>query len=205
MADLIAIGYPDETTAEAAADEARQLAKDLIIEPDAIAVIVRDAEGDYHVHTRHHMVGTGATWGMFWGLLFGLLFFIPVFGMAIGAGLGALMGKVSKTGIDKEFQDQVRGMLQPGTSALFLLLEKVTPDKAIEAMSKYGGTVLKTSLSKEGEKELQDALHGAEPEAATRNLLSRPPATAIVPADRKPVGRCGLRLLILTAWPGSVS
>jgi len=27
MADLIAIGYPDETTAEAAADEARRLAK----------------------------------------------------------------------------------------------------------------------------------------------------------------------------------
>jgi uncharacterized membrane protein len=46
VADLIAIGYPDETTAEAAADEARQLARDLIIEPDAIAVIVRDADGD---------------------------------------------------------------------------------------------------------------------------------------------------------------
>ena len=28
------------------------------------------------------------------------------------------------------------------------------------AMSKYGGTVLKTSLSKEGEQELQEALHG---------------------------------------------
>jgi uncharacterized membrane protein len=27
-------------------------------------------------------------------------------------------------------------------------------------MSKYGGTVIKTSLSKEGEQELQDALHG---------------------------------------------
>jgi hypothetical protein len=37
MSDLIAIGYP----AEAAADEAR-LGKDLVIEPDAIAVIVRD-------------------------------------------------------------------------------------------------------------------------------------------------------------------
>ena len=161
MADLIAIGYPDEATAEAAADEARRLAQDLIIEPDAIAVIVRDDKGDYHVHTHHHLVGGGATWGMFWGLLFGLLFFIPVFGMAIGAGLGALMGKVTKSGIDKQFQDQVRGMLQPGTSALFLMVEKVTPDKAVEAMSKYGGTVLKTSLSKEGEKELQDALHGA--------------------------------------------
>src|SRR5580704_9646618 len=111
MADLIAIGYPDETTAEAAADEARQLARDLIIEPDAIAVIVRDAKGDYHVHTHHHLVGRGASWGMWWndrvvyavnphrhrggggasgggggGLLFGVLFFIPVFGMAVGAG-----------------------------------------------------------------------------------------------------------------------
>ena len=79
--------------------------------------------------------------------------------------MGALMGKFAKTSIDKEFQDQVRGMLQPGTSALFLMLEMVTPDKAVEAMSKYGGTVLKTSLSKDDEKELQDALHGGESSA----------------------------------------
>jgi uncharacterized membrane protein len=160
MADLIAIGYPDEATAEAAAEEARGLARDLIIEPDAIAAIVRDKEGKFHVHTSHHPVSAGATWGMFWGVLFGLLFFIPVFGLAVGAGLGALMGKITKTGIDKAFQDQVRDMLQPGTSALFLMVEKVTPDKAVDALSKYGGTVLKTSLSKQDEKELQEALHG---------------------------------------------
>jgi uncharacterized membrane protein len=159
MADLIAIGYPDETTAAAAAEEARRLAKDLVIEPDAIATIVCDREGKFHVSTTHHTVGTGATWGMFWGLLFGLLFFVPVFGMAVGAGLGALMGKVAKSGIDRTFQDQVKEMLKPGTSALFLIVEKVTPDKAVEALSNYGGTVLKSSLSKE--KELQDVLHGA--------------------------------------------
>jgi uncharacterized membrane protein len=73
---------------------------------------------------------------MFWGLLFGLLFFVPVFGMAIGAGLGTLMGKVEKSGIDREFQAQVRDLLQPGTSALFLVVERVTPDKAVEALSK---------------------------------------------------------------------
>ena len=167
MATLIAIGYPDEATATAAADEARLVAQDLIIQPDAIAVIDRDTDGSYHVHTNHHAVGGGATWGMFWGFLFGLLFFIPVFGMAIGAGMGALMGKFAKTSIDKQFQEQVRGMLQPGTSALFLMVEKVTPDKAVEAMSKYGGTVLKTSLSKQDEQDLQEALHGtgAAPES----------------------------------------
>jgi uncharacterized membrane protein len=162
MSDLIVIGYPDETTAALAADEARALARDLIIQPDAIASIVRDTEGKYHVHTSHHAVGAGATWGMFWGLLFGLLFFVPVFGLAIGAGLGALMGKITKSGIDREFQDQVRDLIKPGTSALFLMVEKVTPDKAVEAMSKYGGTVLKTSLSKQGEADLQAALHGSE-------------------------------------------
>jgi uncharacterized membrane protein len=161
MSDLIVIGYPDETTAALAADEARALARDLIIQPDAIASIVRDEEGKYHVHTSHHAVGAGASWGMFWGLLFGLLFFIPVFGLAIGAGLGALMGKIAKSGIDREFQDQVRDLIKPGTSALFLMVEKVTPDKAVEAMSKYGGTVLKTSLSKQGEADLQAALHGS--------------------------------------------
>ena len=165
MADLIAIGYPNETIADEAAAEARGLAKDLIIQPDAIAVIVRDKDGDYHVHTTQHAVGAGPTWGMLWGFLFGLLFFIPVLGMAVGAGMGALMGKLTKTTIDKQFRDQVRDMVKPGTSALFLMLEKVTPDKAVEAMSKYGGTVLKTSLSKEGEKELQDALHGESSDA----------------------------------------
>src|SRR6266516_6392291 len=138
MADLIAIGYPDEATATAAADEARRLAQDLIIQPDAIAVIIRDKDGSYRVHTNHHLVGAGATWGMFWGLLFGLLFFIPVFGMAIGAGMGALMGKITKSGIDKQFQDQVRDMLKPGTSALFLVVEQMTTDKALDALSKFG-------------------------------------------------------------------
>jgi len=161
MSTLIAIGYADETTATAAADEAQRLASELIIEPDSIAVIRRDREGKFHVTTNHHAVGAGATWGMFWGFLFGLLFFIPVFGMAVGVGLGALMGKVEKTGIDKTFQDQVRGMLQPGTSALFLVVEKVTPDKAVDALSKFGGQVLKSNLSHEAEAQLQKELHGA--------------------------------------------
>jgi len=34
----------------------------------------RDKDGSYHVRTTHHMVGAGATWGMFWGFLLGLLF-----------------------------------------------------------------------------------------------------------------------------------
>ena len=166
MAELIAIGYPDETTALQALDEAQNLARDLIIETDAAAAIVRHADGKYQVTTKHGpTAGGGATWGMFWGLLFGLLFFVPFLGMAVGAGLGALLGKVEKSGIGKQFQRQVRDMLQPGTSALFLIIERATPDKAVAALSRYGGTVLKSSLSKEAEAELQRELQGEVPTA----------------------------------------
>ncbi len=166
MAELIAIGYPDETTALQALDEAQNLAQDLIIETDAAAAIVRHADGKYQVTTKHGpTAGGGATWGMFWGLLFGLLFFIPVLGMAVGAGLGALFGHLEKSTIDKEFQQQVRDMVKPGTSALFLVIEKTTPDKAVAAMSTFGGTVLKTSLSEDDTAKLQEALHGAPAES----------------------------------------
>ncbi|HSC50874.1 MAG TPA: DUF1269 domain-containing protein, partial [Gaiellaceae bacterium] len=114
MAELVAIGYRDETSALAAEQEAQHLADELIVRPDAIAAIVRHADGKYQVTTTHHAVDSGATWGMFWGFFFGLLFFVPVLGMAMGAGLGALFGKLEQAGIDKEFQAQARDLLRPG-------------------------------------------------------------------------------------------
>jgi uncharacterized membrane protein len=172
MADLIAIGYDDERTAEEAAREVERLAEDLLIEPDAVAVIVRDQKGRFHVHTNHHVVATGTMWGMFWGLLFGVLFFVPILGVAIGAGIGAIAGLITKVGIDSGFQKQVREMLRPGTSALFLVVEKVTPDKVLEALARYGGTVLKTSLPRDLEQQIQEALHGARQPATTGSATS---------------------------------
>ena len=168
MADLIAIGYDDEETAQKAAEEVYRLADDLVIQPEAVAVIVRDKNGKYKVTTNHHPVAEGVTWGMFWGVLFGLLFFVPVFGLVIGGVFGTLFGVIEKIGVDKQFQRQVRDMVQPGTSALFLVVDKVTPDKAIEALSKFGGKVLKSSLSNDAEQQLEEALAGAPSPAPVR-------------------------------------
>jgi len=168
MATLIAIGYPDQATAEEARATVEQLESELIIQADQVAAISRDLEGKYHVHTTHGgaSTGAGAVWGGFWGLLFGMLFFIPFAGWAMGAGLGALFGHMGKKGIDEAFQQQVRDYLKPGTSALFMVIEHATPDKAIAALEQYQGTVIKTSLSDEDTRRLQEAL--------------QPPATAVV-------------------------
>jgi uncharacterized membrane protein len=167
MATLVAIGYPDQGTAEQARQTVQELQADLIIQADQVASISRDLEGKYHVHTEHGgaSAGAGAWWGGFWGLLFGLLFFIPFAGLALGAGMGALFGHFGEKGIDKAFQQQVRDYLKPGTSALFLVIEQVTPDKAIAALQQYGGTVIRTSLSDEDTKKLQEAIQPNAPVA----------------------------------------
>jgi uncharacterized membrane protein len=160
MADLIAIGYDDTTTAVQAMEEVEKLQADLIIEADAVAAIIRNDEGKFKTVTNQHAVGAGTVGGMFWGMLFGFLFFVPILGMAVGAGMGAIMGKIAKSGMDEGFQNQVRDMLQPGTSALFIVFEKVTADKALDALSTFGGKVLKTSLSDDATAEINKELHG---------------------------------------------
>ena len=169
MATLVAIGYPDEVTAEKARQTVSGLEDDLVIQADQVAAISRDGRGKYHVTTTHgaSSAAGGAVWGGFWGLLFGLLFFIPFAGWAIGAGFGALFGHLGKNAIDQTFQEQVRDYVQPGTSALFMIIEKATPDKAIAALDQYGGTVIKTSLSDEDTAKLQEALREKQPAEAT--------------------------------------
>lgn len=168
MATLVAIGYPDQRTAEEARTTVQGLEAELIIQADQVAAISRDMEGKYHVHTTHGgaTTGGGMVWGGFWGLLFGILFLVPFAGWAVGAGLGALFGHLGEKGIDQEFQQQVRDYLKPGTSALFMVIEQATPDKAIAALQQYGGTVIKTSLSEEDTKRLQEALQPPTPTGA---------------------------------------
>src|SRR5450755_1853895 len=103
MSTLVAIGYPDQTTAEQARQTVQRLESELIIQADQVAAISRDLEGKYHVTTTHGGASAsgGAAWGGVWGLLFGLLFFVPFAGWAVGFGLGALFGHLGEKGIDK--------------------------------------------------------------------------------------------------------
>ncbi len=79
-------------------------------------------------------------------------------GAAAGAGAGALSGALGDYGIDDDFIKSLGEQIGPDSSALFVLLRKVTLDKVVPDLGKYEGTVLKTSLSNEQEQELRSAL-----------------------------------------------
>jgi uncharacterized membrane protein len=160
LSDLLVIGYPDEQTAPRVWDEVRKLQHDFLIDLEDAAVIIHRADGKFEVRTAHNPVQGQTFWGLFWGFLVGLIFLVPLFGMVFGAATGAIFGAIEKTAINKEFRDRVRDLVQPGTSAIFMVVRKVTTDKVLEALKPYGGTVLKTSLSHEDEARLQEALQG---------------------------------------------
>ena len=111
----------------------------------------------------------GGTSGALWGTLIGLLFLNPLAGMAIGAGIGAasgaLAGKLSDYGIPDDFIKELGGTIKPNSSALFLLVQKVTADKVLpEDGGLQRPRAQDVAVSTMREKRLREALgrHGAE-------------------------------------------
>jgi uncharacterized membrane protein len=169
MNDLIVIGYPDEHRAY---DVWAELVKrhDYLVDLEDAAIVWRDESGKVHVTTpAHHAVAKGTVSGLFWGTLIGLLFMFPLAPLAGVAGgiMGAALGAAWRLGIKDDFRQRVQDLVQPGTSALMVIVRKTTPDKFTEALRPYGGTVLKTSLPRGAELELVKALHGDNPDLPT--------------------------------------
>ncbi|ACK72162.1 membrane protein of uknown function UCP014873 [Gloeothece citriformis PCC 7424] len=166
MTDLIAIAYEDEFKAEEVRLTLAKLQREHLVELEDAAIVVKDQDGKVKLKQAINLPAAGATSGGFWGLLIGVLFLNPLLGAAVGAASGALAGALQDIGVDDNFMRELGETLQPGSSALFVLINKVTPDKVLEEVAPYGGKVLRTSLSKDQEKQLQEILsnRGIKPE-----------------------------------------
>jgi uncharacterized membrane protein len=169
MSDLICVAFKDKDTADRALDELREMQREYLIDLEDACVAVREMDGKVRLKQAVNLVSLGTTSsglsGMLWGSLVGLLFLNPLAGMAlggvIGAGTGALAGRMTDYGIPDDYIRKIGGTIEPGTSALFVLVRKVNPDKVLPELSKYQGTVLRTSLTNEQENRLKEALNCA--------------------------------------------
>ena len=156
MSDLIVLAFDTEGGAIALRDRLLDLQKQHLISLEDAAVVVRGQDGKAKVKQLHSLVGAGALGGAFWGMLIGLIFFMPWLGLVAGAVGGMLGGKMSDVGVDDKFIKQVGETIQPGHSALFLLVVSATGDKVAEQLKDVKATVIQTSLSEEAEAKLRD-------------------------------------------------
>ena len=158
MSDLIAIAYDDAFKAEEVRLTLAKLQKEHLIELEDAAVVVKDEQGKVKLNQAIDLTAAGAVSGGFWGLLIGTLFLMPIAGAAVGAATGAIGGALSDIGVDDDFMRELGETMTNNSSALFVLVRKVTPDKVLDEIAPYGGKVLRTSLTKDKEAELQKVL-----------------------------------------------
>jgi uncharacterized membrane protein len=159
---MVVLAFKDETSAEQMRDKLASLQQLQLIKLADAAVVVRRQDGKVKVKQAVSLVGAGALGGAFWGMLIGLLFWAPWLGLAIGAASGALSGALSDYGVDDKFIKEVGSTIEPGHSALFLLVESWTEDKVMDEVKGFEAKVLQTSLSKEDEAKLQAAFGAAD-------------------------------------------
>lgn len=162
MSDLVVFAFEDDVTAYEMRASLAKLQKNYLIEMEDIVIVHKNDKGKVKLDQWVNVAAQGAVSGGFWGLLIGMLFLNPLIGTAVGAGAGALGGATTDLGINDIFMKEVGQTLKPGTSALFVLLRKITADKLIEAMKEFEGraTVLQSSLSQEKEDALRASLEG---------------------------------------------
>jgi uncharacterized membrane protein len=158
MANLIAIAYPDQSTAEEVLTTLARLQTEQTIELEDAVIVTRNEKGKVKLHQSAKLGVTGAAGGARWGGLIGLLFLAPVVGMAIGAAAGGAAGAMTDVGVDDRFLKELGTKLEPGSAALIVLVHRSTPDKVLPEISRFGGEVIQSSLSNDAEAQLQATL-----------------------------------------------
>ena len=158
MATFVMIDYENEVKAEEVRLTLLKMQKEYLVDLVDAVVVVRDEKGKIRLRQMHNLTAAGAASGGFWGMLIGLIFLNPIFGFAIGAAAGAATAALHDVGIDDRFMKSLGDTLKPGTAALCVLIRQMTPDKVVEEIQKYGGTLIKTNLCHENEAKLREAL-----------------------------------------------
>ena len=175
MSNLFVLTFKGEKKAAEVLTELGSLQKQNLIKLEDADVAVKDQKGKVKVtQTLEKMQkGSATIWGGFWGLLIGLIFGGPIFWALFAGLLARFFAKGVDLGIDNTFIKEVGDALEPGDSALFMLVIEAVEDKVLEDLKQFGGKLFSTSLSAEDEEKLRKALEDdtvAEAAAAATEL-----------------------------------
>jgi len=158
---LWAVGYDDMGRAKQVRDEIVRLGwcKHYLLLED-VAVVVRHSDGSFTLDhepfpTASNILGCTAV-----GFVAGLVLGLPLAGAIIGAMVGgtAIAVTSGEVGIGDDFVRDVKALMKPGTSALFVLDREGEMDVILRAIRGLGGTVVKANVDRERAQLIQSTL-----------------------------------------------
>jgi uncharacterized membrane protein len=163
MSNLVAVVFEDETTGFEMRAALLKMQKENLIDLEDSVVVTRNAKGKVKLDQAMNLTSAGAIGGGFWGMLIGLIFLNPLLGAAVGATAGALTARFKDIGVNDQVMRDIGQSMKPGSSALFVLVRRATVDKVLDGLKTFAGKgkVFQTSLSKDDEATLREALEQA--------------------------------------------
>jgi uncharacterized membrane protein len=172
MADeLVAIVFDKPTRADEVLLNLAHLQQEGAIKLADAVVVTKPEDGKAKVRQTVDVTpGKGAFAGGWWGLLLGTIFAGPVGGIiagVAGGASGALYGRLIDIGLDDGWVRQMADWIDPGTSALLLLVHEARLDEVLGELRRFEGHVVTTTLPDEVRARLEDAL---------RDQINRTPA-----------------------------
>lgn len=163
MSTLIAVVFDDPTTAFEMRASLLKMQKEHLIDLEDSVVVTKTDAGKIKLDQATSLTSAGAIGGGFWGMLIGLIFLNPLLGAAIGATAGAVSAKFTDIGLNNQMMKEMAESFKPGSSALFVLVRRATVDKVVAGLKQFAGKgkVYQTSLDKDSEQSLREALEAA--------------------------------------------
>ena len=155
MNSLIVFCYESPKKAEAALShvtkQKQENANKPLVAIEDAAVVVKKDSGKVKVRQTMERVAkdSRAFGASVWGLFIGFLFGGPLLGALIGIVVGRVSGLNLDLGINNDFIDSIGEELQPGKSALFLLIDDAEPETIAQAMGDHAGVLLHTSIAED--------------------------------------------------------
>jgi uncharacterized membrane protein len=164
LGTLWAIGYGEMGRAAQVREEIARLADRHCLVLLDVAVVVRYPDGLVTLDGEPFLAPTKIHGHGFASFLAGLALGAPPL---TGAAVGALLrrtGTAASVGISEDFVSEVKDLMKPGTSALFVLDQEGDMDAILQGIRGLGGTVLKSNADLERAKLIQSTLAAAAAE-----------------------------------------
>ena len=153
MSELVVAGFNGEFTADEVLLDLIKMKQAHLIDLDYAVVVARREDGTITVKNSNVLVHADITAGCQWGIIVGGLAGLIIGGI-IGAAVGESVKILRNIGIKDDLINEVSETLEPGTSAIFLMVRKSLSDKVVEELKKFDAKLLRSSINITNEAEL---------------------------------------------------
>ncbi len=146
---FLAVVYSDPRQASRVLKALQTLKSPKLTDLDEAVYVTRDKRGrtllqEPRPRRKKNIIGDSVV-----GMMAGAILLAPIDGSSLVEATDTVRRKVANVSLEDEFVRTVRARMEPDSSTIFLLIQRVRATEIIPRITPYGGTMLETSITRD--------------------------------------------------------